>query len=754
MGFRYIGKKVNRNDAKGLAMGEVIYGGDLKLPNMLVAKAFRSNVVHADVLSIDTSEALMVPGVVKIITAEDIPGVNLHGIHKLDQPVLVPVGGRVRMLGDPIAVVAAERMDVVDKALSLIKVQYKALKIVSDPILACKEGSFQVHDDKYAKEYEYSTGDVDKTLNDADVVIEHTQHIPMQEHAYIETEAGISYYDPQGVLVSYSPSHDPFNIRHQIARTLGITVGKVRAIVPPLGGSFGGKQAMTVHLHTALISFITKRPVRMVLTREESMMVSVKRHSGVINMKLGATKDGKITALKADFILDAGAYTDHSPGVTTSVGVTLPGPYYIPNISVEGKAIYTNNPIGGAFRGYGGPQSTVALERAIYILAEKLGMDQVEIRKKNSLQMGDKVGNSVMITDSKVTICDTIDKVLEAAGSLPKPSGPTKKVGRGIACGIPQFDISAKPYNGLTGIGAEVELLFDGTLQARTGIVEMGTGIRTAIAQVVAEEMNVNMDNIEVILSDTMLTPKAGPTVASRSMYCAGNAVKNAAIQLRERIFDKAAIKFGVPSYCIRIDDEKIFALGMEEKVMTLEEFAGSAFVEGVNLVSYSWFVGTHAKLGQTYLTSLADVEVDIETGETEVLFLGTCHDTGKVINPLSVKGQIIGGAVMGKGWALTEEIKTINGELINKTLEKYYIPTSLDIPDKTVAISIEDPYPSGPYGAKGVGEHSMYTIAPAILNAICDAVKINLTTFPATPELVWREMRNQGKKESDIDEI
>lgn len=749
-----IGKVIPRIDAINLATGKTQFCADKTIEGMLFAKTCRSKEVYAQILSIDTSKAKALPGVVAVATAEDIPGLNLHGIHILDQAVLVPVGGMVRLVGEPIAIVAAESIQLAEQAVELIQAEYRKLEPITDFEAACLDGSEQIHKDmKFAKEYCYNAGDINKGFFEADIIVEHTQYMPRQEHAYLETEAGIAYYDYDGMLTVYSQSQEPFGIRHQVARSLNLPVGKVRAIVPPVGGAFGGKQSMTVHIHIALLTYMTKRPVQMVWTREESLLMSTKKHPAIYRCKLGAKNNGLFTAFSVDYLLDAGAYTEHSPGVTMCAGQTAVGPYHIPNIEVMGRAVYTNNPISGAFRGYGGPQSTCAIERTIHKLAKQLNLDQAEIRRKNSLKIGDKPGNREMVIDSKVTLIETINNVIAASGKKPEPSSKYKKTGRGIACSIPQFDVSAKPYNGLTGAGAEVELFFDGTVQIRSGIVEMGTGIRTALAQIVSQELSIDINKIEVILSDTAITPKAGPTVASRSMYCVGNAVKQATEQLKQRICDRAGIIFNVPSYCIEVKNERVFLKGMESKGFSLKEFAVSAFITGTNLVSYIYFKGVHAKLGHTYVSTLADVEVDEETGQVEILFIATSHDAGKIINPLSVKGQLVGGAVMGQGWALMENMQSLGGKILNRTLAEYLIPTSLDIPRKTEVISVEDPYPTGPYGAKGVGEHSMYTIAPAILNAIEDAVGIDLNTFPATPEVVWRALQEQGERKANRSE-
>lgn len=741
---KYIGKNIDRRDAIDSATGKLMFCAEKRFPGMLYAKTFRSDHVHAEVLEIDVSQAAQLPGVVAVATAKDIPGANIHGIHLLDQPVLVPVGGKVRLPGEPIAVVAAESVEIAEQALELIEVKYKPLEALNDPELATLESSPQVHETRVIRDYEYNNGDVEQGFKEADVIIEHTQYLPRQEHAYIEPEAGVSFYDSDGILTLFAPAQEPFNTRQQVARSLALPVDQVRAKVPNLGGSFGGKQAMTIQIHIALLTYMTKRPVQMIWTREESMLFSTKRHPGRYYYKIGATKDGMITSMVTDFLLDGGAYADQTPGVIPCAGAETVGPYYVPNIKSYGKGVYTNNPISGAFRGYGGLQTNTALERAIDILADKLGMDYAEIRRKNALKMGDKPGNSLMVTDSRVTLIDTIDQALAMAGPKPEPSGKHKKVGRGIACSMPQFDVSAKPYNGLTGAGSDVELFVDGTVQVRAGVVEMGTGIKMSLGMIAAEELSLDLSQVDVLLSDSMRTPKSGPTVASRSMYCCGNSVKAAAIQLRERISGKAAEIFQVPAYCIVWEDGMVYAAGRKDEAMPLGKLATLCYMGGTNLVSSVFFTGTHAKLGHTFSTAVADVEVDEETGEVEVLFLGAAHDVGKMINPISVKGQIIGGGLMGMGYALMEDMGSEGGRIIARNFHEYAIPTATDIPKRMEIAIIEEPYPTGPYGAKGVGEHATCTCGPAILNAIADAVHINLDHFPATPERVWRAMKDR----------
>ena len=749
MKYDFIGKVMPRPDAYGMVSGETVYGADRQLPGMLYVKAFHCPEVHCIVKSLDVEAARRAPGVVRVATAEDIPGNPMHGINVLDQPILVPVGGTVRLQGDPLAFVAAETEKEAEDAVRLITATYERLEPIVDMEIAALEETPPLHPGrKFAKEYYYEHGDLEQGFAQADEIVEMTFTTPRQEHAYIETEACISYYDYDGILTVYGPSHEPFNIRNQVARALNVPTGRVRAIVPPLGGSFGGKQAMTCHIEAALMTYLTKRPVQCVWSREEALRLSTKRHPARFRMRMGAKRDGHMTAFDCDFLLDAGAYVDHSPGVTMGAGCTVCGPYYIPNIRIAGRAVLTNNPVSGAFRGYGGPQASTAQECLIHKLARKLKMDPAEFRRINAIQQGQQIGNAMMKMDCYCSLIDTIDSALKAAGARPVTNDPDKRVGRGIGCAIPQFDVSAKPYNGLTGAGAEVEMLFDGSFQVRNGAVEMGTGIRTALAMLVAQEMCVPMEQVDVILSDTALTPKTGPTVASRAMYTSGNAVKNACGILKERLSKRAAKLFSVDETDIGIADGAFYVLSDPDKRITYAEFAPQAFVLGENMVAYNWFVGTHAHLGHTFMTTVADVEVDIRTGAVRVLQLSSSHDIGKAINPMSVYGQLAGGAVQGLGWTVMENLQSDGGKVVNGRLSEYYIPTMLDIPDRTHTSLVECPYPTGPYGVKGVGEHALYSITPAILNAIEDATGVQLESFPANAENVWRALnKREGSK-------
>ncbi len=540
--------------------------------------------------------------------------------------------------------------------------------------------------------------------------------------------------------------HDSYLVQAYVSRTLDVDEHKVRAIFPPLGGSYGGKQSPSVHIHLALLTKMTKRPVRMLWSRNESLLVHHKRHPSRIKCKMGFNRDGKIMAYSADALFDGGPYTHQSPGTINWGGQHAAGPYRLASLSIEGKVVYTNNPVSGAFRGQGGPQFITALERMLDIAAKRLGVDPVEIRRRNALRQGDAPGPREAVLDSRVTLVETIDRALEAAGPPPTPAvsngNTNKRVGRGIACAMPLFDVSSRPLIDLMGTGAIVEMDRDARIRIRVDVVEMGQGIMTALKQIVAEEFQTDVEKIGVVFGDSYLTPKSGATVGSRSVYACGNAVKQAAEKLKQRLSQKAAEILGVDATNIRFEGNLVATKDSKRRVLKMSELSDRAFLEGVNLSSHGWFVGTHAGVGHSFVTQVADVEVDEDTGEVKVLKLVTAHDAGCVINPLGLRGQLRGGAIQLLGWALTEDMPTVNGKFIVGSLGEYLIPTSLDIPETMPVIHIEEPYPTGPYGARGAGEHGCFSCAAAVLNAIADATGIDIFQWPATPNLVWQKLK------------
>ena len=750
---KYIGQSIPLFNGEDLVTGRAMFSRDFTLPGMLWAKTLRSPHPHARVIKIDTEPALALEGVVAVATAGDIPGINNYGIRIPDQPVLVAEGDTAKMLGDPVAVVAAETQETASNATELIRVEYEILEPVIDPEKACLEETPLMQSQRFQGSYEFRRGDVQKGLAESNLVIERTFHSPRQEHAFLEPEGGIAYIDLDGSIVICAGMHDSYLVETYVSRTLGVDEHKVRAIFPPIGGSYGGKQSPSVHLHLALLAMMTRRPVRMLWSREESMMVHHKRHPSRIDCQIGLDQDGKIIAYSTDALFDGGAYTHQSPGTINWGGQHAAGPYNIPNLSIKGKVVYTNNPASGAFRGQGAPQFVMAIERMLDIAARRLGIDPADIRRRNALTQGDEPGLREAVMDSRVTLVETINKALEAAGpcpTFPNSNGKAKKrKGRGIACAMPLFDVSSRPLVDLMGTGAIVEMNRNGNIRIRVDVVEMGQGITTALMQIVAEEFDMTMEHISIAFGDSFLTPKSGATVGSRSLYACGNAVRQAAVTLKKRLAKKAGELCGMNPHKVKFEGSLVFSRDRKDRALTIHELADRAFLEGVNLTSYGWFVGTHAGVGHSFLTQVADVEVDEETGEVKVMQLVTAHDAGCVFNPLGLRGQLRGGAIQMLGWVLTEDMPTLNGKIVAGSLGEYLIPTSMDIPEIMPVVHLEEPYPTGPYGARGAGEHGSFACAPAILNAIADATGIDLFRWPASPSLVW-QMLKKGKSSQE----
>ncbi len=745
-----IGRSSSLWRGEELVTGRSIFGRDLAMPGMLQATTIRSPHPHARLVSLDATAARDLEGVAAVATAADVKGAYCYGIRKADQPVLVAPGDTVKMVGDPVALVAADSLETALKAARLVKVEYEILAPVVDPEKACLTESPLIHQERFQGHYEFTRGDIAQALTSSDLVFEETFHSPRQEHGFLEPEAGMAYLDWDGSVVICAAMHDSYLVQMYVAQTLAVDESKVRPIFPPLGGSFGGKQSPSVHIHLALLTMMTQRPVKMMWSREESLLVHYKRHPVRLRCQMGLNRQGRILGYEVEALYDGGAYTHQSPGSVFWGGMHATGPYHIPNLRVEAKAVYTNNPPSGAFRGQGGPQFTTAIERMIDMAARKLDLDPVEIRRRNAITPGQEPGfGDKLVDDAPVTLMDTIDRALEAAGPPPRPkpeADALKLVGRGIACAMPLFNLSSRPMLNLMGTGAVVEMSRNGRLRIKVDVVEMGQGVTTVLRQIVAHEFNVCVDRVDILVSDTLLTPKSGATVASRSVYSCGNAVLKAAVDLRQRLAEKAGQILGVSAQDIGFESQRAFVISRPDEGLRLEELADRSFVEGVNLTSYGWFVGPDAGAGHSFLTQVADVEVDVQTGEVVVLKLVTAHDAGRVLNPLGWQGQMRGASIQALGWALMEDMPTDKGRLWATSLGDYLMPTSLDAPESMPVAAVEKPFPTGPYGARGAGEHASFACAAAILNAIAAATGADIRQWPATAAQVWRELANRKK--------
>jgi CO/xanthine dehydrogenase Mo-binding subunit len=751
--YKIVGRPVRRVDAFEKVTGTIKYGLDLATPDMLIAGTKRSPHPHARILAIDTSIAKALPGVEVVVTAADIRGTNRHGIERPDQPVLVPLYDRVRMVGDPVAAVAARTHEIAQEALDLIEVEYQELPAVTTVEAALSPKASLIHDEcerNVCSEYHYVRGDVNKGFREADEIVEDILELPRQEHAYLEREGGLATIDANGIITVAAGTQRPRFILTSICETLGLPASKMRVVGTPTGGAFGGKADLSMQALLVLLAHQARKAVRLAWTREESFLASTKRHPMIAHVKLGATKDGRLTAFQADFLADAGAYASHSLIVAWAAGTYFPGPYHIPNLKIDGMSVFTNNPIAGACRGYGQPQAVFMLESLIAEMAVRLGIDPVEFRLQNRLKLGMEPGSPRVRLDYEPTLPQTLEQAVAAAGPKPAPSGPGKRVGRGIASAMPIFDISTEDVADMRGVGASVELFPDGTALIRTGVPEIGNGITTVLTQVAAEELGLPLESVSVLHGNTASTPDSGPVVASRQAYCSGNAVRLAAINVRERVLEVASDILNAPPESLVMDDGHIHVLGNQGHTIPLGDVTLVCHRTGVDLQGQAWFTASHADAGHTFMTSMADVEVDEETGQVRVLKLVNAHDSGKALNPLNVKGQLIGGAMMGLGYALSEDFETEGGRIAFPVrLHDYLFPTALDGPEVWRPVIVEHPYETGPYGAKGVGEHGTDTTPAAIMNAIYDAIGVRVNRMPALPERVLQAMRSARQRQA-----
>ncbi len=754
--FSCVGYSVPKIDALDKVLGKAVYAEDISFPNMLYGRVLRAGIPHAIIEEIDTSKAKAMKGVVCVLTAKDIPGINRYGIAFQDQYAMAE--GKVRYIGDPVALVAAETEEAAKDAIKAIQVKYRELPVITNPHQALAEGAPKIHEKgNLLLHSKIRKGNVDFGFSKADVIVENTYRTHVVDHAYMETESGIGRMDEHGNIVIWSANQCPFRDRRQVAVVLGMRENKIRVIRATTGGAFGGKDDVTVEIHIGLLVQTTGRPVRLVLEREESFLSQTKRHAIEVWTRWGATHDGRLCAMEGKVYGDKGPYAGLGAFVIKKCGIHLSGPYYIPNIKVDSFSVYTNNLFGSAMRGFGVAQAAIAHEAQMDELAKKLGIDPLEFRLMNALDHGLSTPTGQVFYEG-VGIKATLEKIKEVRSKDPsfrnyrKKETSTKKYGIGIGSmfyglgyGFSRQDISS----------ATIEICEDGSVIVRSGEVDYGQGSDTIFCQIVAEELGIRYDEIQMITADTFATPNAGPTSASRVTYVTGNAMIKASRALKKTLQSMAEEILGAKD--LVFVDEEIHSESKLEKKISFKALAKECHNRGLQMVETAWHDITtkdvDPETGQgdaysayAYASQLAEVEVDTETGKVEVLRIISATDAGKAINPLNVEGQIEGGAVMGIGYALTEEIKTEGGYLKTRSLGEYMIPTSLDVP-RIEPYIIEVPVSRGPYGAKGVGEPALIPTTPAILNAIADAVGVRVVDLPANLENLYRLIEEKKGK-------
>jgi len=777
----FIGKNVRRTDAPGKVTGALKYAGDMVMANMLHMQVLRSDHAHANIVSIDTSEAEALPGVEGVITCNDVPGTDGFGVFVHDQPIMAR--GKVRYVGEAVAAVAAEDVETAKEAVRLIKVTYEDLPAVFDAEDALGAGAPVLHDyapDNLVKHIPIYKGDVEKGFADSDIIVERSFETQQVEHAYLEPEAGLAYVDADGVVTVHSPSQNITHHRHMLSDILGLPINKIRMIMSPVGGGFGGKEDMIYQGMLALMAMKTARPVRLVFTREESITSTAKRHPARITYKMGLKKDGRILASEIRSVCDGGAYGMSTEGVMRKMAILGPGPYDIPNVKIDTYGAYTNNTPSGAFRTFGAMQSQFTTESILDLCAEKLEMDPFELRALNAMKKGSKTHTQQILGRSSYR------QVLQAANDgakweagVPCVRGGTRTDVRGPGNrkvhGHDTRDISdpsRRRGRGMAGswygiartaamdrAGAWVELDDGGTAKVITGVTEIGEGILTVLAQVAADELGLHPQDITIGDNDTARSPEAAHAGATRQTYMIANAVAMACRDARSKFDQEVAAHWDVDADQIEAADGKIWVRNTNLSMSMAEAVHMCKTVRGFVPVGSGNFTAHHTGLDpvdgsgkpwQAYVfgCQVAEVEVDTVTGEVQVLGIWAAHDVGRAINPRGVEGQIEGAVVQGLGQALMEDYKCVEGFSTTDSFAKYILPTSLDVPQIN-SIIVEDLDPLSPLGAKGIGEPALVPTVPAIMNAIYDAIGVRITSLPATPERILAALREKRRDSS-----
>ncbi len=750
--LRHIGKPLPRIDAMGKVTGATKYAGDFVMPNMLHAKVLRAKFPSAKILRVDVSKARALSGVVAVLTADDLPGAQMAtdipgvtGTAKragTDAPILA--SDRVRFLGEAIAIVAAETLDIAEKALDLIDVEYEPFPAVFTPEDAMKDGAPIVTEpDNIVARWRIVKGDADAAMRDADVIVERAYKTQFIDHAYLEPEAGLAWVDENGVLTIRVSTQVVEHFRN-IANALQLPQNKVHVMGAMVGGGFGGKEDITVELFIGLAAMKTRRPVKMIYSREESILAHCKRHPFTITHKTGVTRSGRILAAQVNIMADSGAYVYLSPYVLLYASTAAVGPYKINNVTVNAFAVATNNTFTSAFRGFGAAQACVAYEQQMDEIARELNMDARELRRINYAQAGDSTPNGQKFRGA-VWLQETARRAWDALGQETKSDAPHIKIGRGIASYM-------QSYGRITWFHdtsqAWVGLEMDGSAVIRCGVPDIGGGQMNTLAQITAEVLGVPMEKIVVYGTDSALTPLAGTTTATRQMYMSGNATYQAAMAVRKTLGDRASQYLECEPDEVDFADSTVFVKNDPSQNISLTTLIAMCAAEGLPRANLSLFKAPFTdkldpETGQgdlfpdyTFGAHAVEVAVDMETGEVRVLKSVGCHDIGRAINSAAVAGQIEGGAAMGLGYALMEHVQIVNGVTLTPSFAEYLLPTASDIPE-TKSIILESGTGLGPFGAKGIGEPSFTPVAPAIANAVANAIGARVYELPLTPERV-----------------
>ncbi|UCF77888.1 MAG: xanthine dehydrogenase family protein [Candidatus Eiseniibacteriota bacterium] len=750
-----VGRRVRRVESLDRVKGVGSFTDDLTYAGMLHAAVVRSPVARARIKHIETGRALRRAGAEAVFTFQDIPGRNVVPIILEDQPFLAEE--YVNYVGEPIAVVLASERETARAAAKEVSVRLEELPPILDLLKARRHPRVHLFgEDNVFKHLRIRRGDTAAAFSSCDVIVENEYRTPYQEHAYIEPEAMIAIPHPDGTIEIRGSMQCPFYVRKAVTSVLGLPESRVWVVQAATGGAFGGKEDVPSLLacQVALPAWKLKKPVKLVYDRTEDMVSTSKRHPSWVRYKSGATRDGVLKAVEVEYVIDGGAYSTLSPAVLYRGTVHAAGPYRCDNVKVDSYVVATNRVPTGAFRGFGSPQILFAAESQMDQLAERLGLHPAELRRRNLLRAGDTT-----ITGQKLTVSvgleETLDRVLEASGW---PTGQKRDdgVGYGLSTVFYGVGLGAAGKH-LARTGARVIVHADGSVTFSVGTTELGQGMTTVLSQIVSEELGTPLECVQMIAPDTSRVPDSGPTVASRSTTMSGNALKDACGKIRDVLLAEASRALRIPVSDLRIVEGAIVPAKEEGPSMPIDEAIKSCTTARLPLSAEGWHVSTSTswddRTGQgdayvtyAWATNLAKVRVDRETGEVTVLKMWAAHDVGKAVNPTLAEGQIEGGILQGLGFALTENMFTDErGVIVNPDFSTYIIPTAADSPE-IVSLLVEHPYPDGPHGAKGFGEQPLMGVAPAVANAVRDAVGVRITELPITPEKIWNALRSSRR--------
>ena len=779
---KYIGVSVPRVDGVKKVTGAAKYVGDMKWPRMLYAKCVKSPYAHAKILSIDVSAAKALKGVHDVITGDYYT--KRGGLYLEDKNFLAV--NTVKFCGEPVVAVAAETPEIAEAACELVKVEYEPLPVINNPMEGMAKDAILIHPELHtykvvpifhpqahtniSHHHIIRKGDADAAFKYAEehpdeyYITEHEYHVPHVQHTPIENHIAVAQYEPDGKCTVWASCQSPYAVRQALSASFDIPLNKMRIISPYVGGGFGAKAGTTIEGIIIPLAMHSKgRPVMMEYTREEEFVNSYVRQGLYTKIKTAVRKsDGKFLAVQNDFYWDGGAYTEYGVNIVKASGFASTGPYEFDNVKTDAYCVYTNNPVGGPYRGFGMCEIHFGIEQNIDEVAKEIGMDPIEIRRVNGLAPGKSTGTGeIMKSCGFLEALDQVAEAIEYDKPCDAPSGPHKVRGKGIAGG---WKSPSQPTN--AGSAAIIRMNEDGTFFLMTSGHDIGQGSDTALTQIAAEVLCCDPSKFTIRTGDTDHTPYEWQTVASRITYCAGNAIKLAAEDLKEKLLDLAQIKLGYIKRELYLEDGWIINRNHPESRMPMSDLAlGLAFEDGSgyggpaigvgtftlpNNINYDPATGYSPKPAAFWTTAVAGAEgeVDTETGIIEVKKMVESCDPGHIVNPELYKAQVEGGMMQALGTVLFEELKLKDGKVLNKSFVDYKIPTIDNAPETFIAMGVEHPEETGPYGARGIGEPAMVPGAPAIANAIYNATGCRFTEMPITPERMLKALQEKAAAE------